>query len=95
MNPYQRVLAFVCSIFAVVLICGIPGHLMSYLDTALELERTDGIRETGPFGNPLLYIVFILVIFMTLIVGLIYCLTRLLALYFERYLDAEDEKNNR
>ncbi|QDT98272.1 hypothetical protein V144x_37580 [Gimesia aquarii] len=92
MNPYQRVLAFVCSICAVVLICGIPGHLMYYLDTVLEWERTDGIFETGPVGNPFLGIVFILIIFMPLIVGLVYCLTRLAIFYFERYLDAEDDK---
>ncbi|GEM_PF-4953796 len=59
MKPFQKVFVFLACVFTVVLMCGAPGYLVSYLDTALEWERTDGIRETGPIGNSPFFIMLV------------------------------------
>ncbi len=73
MNPFQKVLALICSIPAVLLICGAPGPLMFYL--------RDSISEI------IIWVGVSVILFVTFMVGSIYCLSRFALSLFERYLN--------
>lgn len=59
MKLFQKGFIFLACVFTVILMCGAPETLIHYLDTTLEWERTDGIRETGPVGALPFFIILV------------------------------------